>query len=169
MKGGTARPAQGEDAKSELASLLSVLDDRLSIAAWLGGDEPSVADFSAYHPLWLHVNCSRRPLVASAQVMDWYRRIGELGHGQREDITPEQAFAAARDAEPRALPASIDDPQSAIGSTVEVAPSDYGVVAVTGTLVALTEERIILARDTTEFDKLHVHFPRVGYSIVVQA
>ena len=65
--------------------------------------------------------------------------------------------------------ASIDDPQSAIGSTVEVAPSDYGVVAVTGTLVALTEERIILARDTTEFDKLHVHFPRVGYSIVVQA
>ena len=49
---------------------------------------------------------------------------------------------------------------------VEVAPSDYGVLPVTGTLAAVTEDRIILARDNTELGKLHVHFPRAGYLLV---
>ena len=60
------------------------------------------------------------------------------------------------------------DSPVAIGSAVEVAPIDYGVVPVAGKLAAVTETRIIVARETADFGTLHVHFPRAGYSIVAK-
>ena len=165
LKGGTVRPPKGAEAKVVLDSLLTALEMRLEEHSWVGGDNASVADFAVYHPLWLHVSCNRRPLEAGRNVTAWYQRVSEIGHGQREEITQDKAFAAARDAEPRALPSSVEDLTVAIGEMVEVAPSDYGVLPVTGTLAAVTEDRIILARDNTELGALHVHFPRAGYSL----
>jgi glutathione S-transferase len=166
MKGGTARPPQGAEAQAILDALLGALEIKLAQHPWVGGDTASVADFAVYHPLWLHVSCSRQPLKAGREVTAWYQRVSAIGHGQREEITQEQAFAAARDAEPRALPASVKDVAVTVGGMVDVAPSDYGVVPVTGTLAAVTEDRIIISRDNTKFGKLHVHFPRAGYSLV---
>lgn len=166
MKGGTVRPPQGDDAKAELKSLVSALEARLADSDWVGGSEPALADLACFHPLWLHANCSRRPLDAGQRVKDWFQRVSDIGHGHREDITREQAFAAAKAADPRPLPASIDGSPVAVGSEVEVAPSDYAVVPVSGTLVAITDDRIVLARKTPEFGTLHVHFPRASYSIV---
>jgi hypothetical protein len=51
---------------------------------------------------------------------------------------------------------------------VKVAPADYGKVPVTGRLVAVTADRVVLARDTDHFGLLHVHFPRDGYSVTAQ-
>ena len=116
--------------------------------------------------MWLHANCSRRPLDAGQRVKDWFQRVADIGHGQREDITRDRAFAAAKAADPRPLPASIDSSPVAVGSAVEVAPSDYAVVPVSGKLVAITDDRVVVARETPEFGTLHVHFPRAGYSIV---
>lgn len=166
LKGGTVRPPQGAKAKAVLGSLLAALETRLAEQAWVGGDATSVADFAIYHPLWLYVSCNRRPLKAGPNVAAWYQRVSDIGHGQREEITQDIAFAAARDAEPRPLPASVADVPVAIGSKVQVAPSDYGVLPVTGILAAVTEDRIILARDNAGFGQLHVHFPRAGYSLV---
>lgn len=166
LNGGTGRPPKGAEAKAVLDSLLAALETRLAETPWVGGDTASVADFAIYHPLWLHVSCSRRPLKAGRTVTAWYQRVTEIGHGLREEITQDQAFAAARDAEPRPLPASVEDITVTIGGMVEVAPSDYGVVPVTGTLAAVAEDRIILARESAELGKLHVHFPRAGYSLV---
>lgn len=165
LKGGTVRPPQGAEAKVLLNSLLEELEIRLAEQSWVDGETASVADFAIYHPFWLYVSCNRRPLKAGPRVEAWYQGVSEIGHGRREEITQAQAFAAARYAEPRPLPASVED-AAAIGETVEVAPLDYGVVPVTGTLAALTEDRIILARVNTELGRLHVHFPRAGYSLV---
>ena len=165
LKGGTVRPAQGAEAKAVLRGLLDALETRLAAHSWVGGDSASVADFAVYHPLWLHVSCNRRPLDAGPNVTRWYQRVGEIGHGRREETTQAGAFAAARDANPRPLPASVADSPVATGTAVRVQPSDYGIVPVTGTLAAITQDRIILARDTADFGTLHVHFPRAGYSL----
>ena len=168
LKGGTSRPPKGDKAKVVMESLFYALEGSLAESAWVGGDSPSVADLAVYHPLWLHVSCNRKPLEASQKIQQWYSRVENIGHGTRSEITQADAFNAARQAEPRALPASIKDTSVAIGSAVQVAPSDYGLVPVAGTLAALTENRIIVARQTSDFGLLHIHFPRAGYSIVAK-
>jgi glutathione S-transferase len=165
LKGGTVRPPKGAQAQAILDSLMDALEARLAKQPWVGGDAASVADFTVYHPLWLYVSCNRRPLKAGPKVTAWYQKVSDLGHGQREDITQEQAFAAARNAEPRLLPATVAAPPVAIGTTVDVAPADYGLVPVTGSLAAVTEDRIIVARRHADLGLLHVHFPRAGYAI----
>ena len=166
LKGGSARAPQREAAGPVLQGMLDALEERLSAHDWLDGAAPTIADFCAYHPLWLHVNCNRRQLQAGPRVLDWFQRVEAIGHGKREEVGQAQVFAAAKNSLPRPLPASVDDGPVALGTTVKVGPADYGVQPVTGTLVAVTENRIIVARDTTEFGLLHVHFPCEGYSLV---
>jgi glutathione S-transferase len=167
LKGGSVQTPERKPmaAAAVLDAMLNALEARLTEFPWIDGDSPSVADFATYHPLWLHVSCSRRPLQSGPKVAQWYQSVGEIGHGKREEISQEVAFAAAKRSEPRPIPESIANVPVPIGARVDVAPSDYGVKSVTGMLVAMTQNRIIVARDTAEFGKLHVHFPRVGYSI----
>ena len=165
IKGGTVRPLPRSGAQQVLQSLLTDLETHLAHQPWVNGENASIADFSIYHPLWLHVSCSRRPLKAGPRVTAWYQRVGETGHGQRKEINQQQAFDAAREAEPRALPASVECDSAMVGDTVNVAPQDYGLVPVTGTLAAVTDERIIIAREHADLGSLHVHFPRAGYSL----
>jgi hypothetical protein len=91
--------------------------------------------------------------------------MAALGHGERREMTPEQAFEAARESSPRALP---DDsgPHDALGSEVTIAPDDYARIGVRGTLVAATDERYVLARETERLGTVHVHFPRAGYELL---
>ena len=42
---------------------------------------------------------------------------------------------------------------------------DYGRDPVAGTLAALASDRVVVARDTFELGKTHIHFPRAGYSV----
>ena len=49
------------------------------------------------------------------------------------------------------------------GDLAVVQADDYGRDAIEGTLVALTRDRITLARECGELDVIHVHFPRAGY------
>jgi glutathione S-transferase len=165
LKGGSAEAREREDMGAVFGAMLNALEARLAEFPWIDGDSPSVADFATYHPLWLHVSCARRPLQSGPKVAQWYQRVADIGHGRREEISQEVAFAAARQSEPRPIPESIANVPVKIGARVDVAPSDYGVKPVTGMLVAMTQDRIIVARDTAEFGKLHVHFPRVGYSV----
>ncbi|MBU0538553.1 MAG: glutathione S-transferase family protein [Gammaproteobacteria bacterium] len=168
LKGGTSRPPKGDKAKLVMDSLFYALDTRLAEGAWVGGENPSVADLAVFHPLWLHVSCNRKPLAASQKIQQWYSRVENIGHGTRSEISQADAFKQARESEPRLLPVSVGDAPVAIGAVVEVAPLDYGVVPVKGALVAVTESRIIVARETADFGTLHVHFPRAGYSIVAK-
>ncbi|CAA0091925.1 Uncharacterised protein [Zhongshania aliphaticivorans] len=168
MKGGTARPPSRKRAALLLDTLLDSIESQLANQSWLGGEHATIADATVFHPLWLHSLCQHRPLSAGPKVTAWYKRVSEIGHGIRTEISAEDAFSTARNAEPRALPNSAQDLPVEIGKRVNIAPSDYGVLPVSGTLVAMTDERIIVMRDTSELGKLHVHFPRHGYSLTPQ-
>lgn len=165
LKGGKVSRVTPERAKEVLSELFSAMASRLQHQDWLSGDAPSIVDLSVYHPLWLHANVSRRALVAPSVVTAWFARVAEIGQGHRREISQGEAFAAARDAEPVVVPTSIDEVPVALGTTVNVAPEDYGLVPVSGELAAVTDTRIIVARDTPQFGRLHVHFPRKNYSI----
>lgn len=166
LKGGTQKQVSNSEAKQILAGLFVALDAHLTNNKWLAGDKPSVADFAVYHPLWLHVKFSRRPLQASETVLNWYNSVAELGHGEREETSQAYVFQLAKALSPRELPESISEPPIAIGTEVSIAPTDYGLVPVTGKLAAITEKRVVIARETEQFGLLHVHFPRNGYALV---
>ena len=51
------------------------------------------------------------------------------------------------------------------GAVVTVAADDYGRDPIAGTLAALTADRVILARESPELGKTHIHFPRAGYIV----
>ena len=165
MQGATIEPPTGKRAKETMQSFLETLEATLAQREFLGGTSPNLADFSAFHPLWLYATTSRQPLDARYDnVRRWYERVAAIGHGTREEISPENAFEAARSTNPRPLP--VDGAGDArIGVEVSVAPSDYGTVPVEGTLVALSETRCILKRETEAFGTVHVHFPRRGFSV----
>ncbi len=168
FRGGSSRQPRPQKAKGILQTHLQALEARLQGREWVDGDRPSLADFANYHPLWGHGHYGGGRLDTGPRVREWFRKVADFGHGVREEVSREQVFAAARDAAPRALPDSVDDAPVAPGSVVSVAPVDYCVIPVTGTVAALTAERIILARETQEFGTLHVHFPRAGYAITAQ-
>lgn len=165
LKGGTTRPPSPEKAKKLIADLLADLEIHLEKNTWLNGDKASVADFAVYHPLWLHLHAARTELVAGPNTTRWYKAVTALGQGQRKEITQADAFAAARDNVPRPLPQEAKDNDLELGQVVSVSPSDYGLVPITGRLVMVTDDRMIIARDTEQFGIVHVHFPREGYSL----
>ncbi len=164
MAGGTSKPKSPVDSRQVMEDLFSSLENLLSDQSWIGGDSPNAADFAVYHPLWLHLSCKGKLPASAENLCRWYASVGEFGHGRRRDITQEEAFESARTAEPRSLPASKDS-EFVIGQRHSIHPADYGVVPVTGTLAAITPERVILARETEAFGTLHVHFPKSGYAL----
>lgn len=165
MKGASSQPPQGAAAGRLFDAFLADLDAHLADRDWLGGDRPDYADFCAYHPLWLAQSVGgATTLPRHAKVPAWMGRMAALGQGDRREMTPAQALEAAGECAPRPLP---DDAGSheALGGEVTIAPDDYGRIGVTGTLVAATGERYILARETERLGTVHVHFPREGYEL----
>ena len=166
MQSANVKAPQGEAARSILRAYLDDLEQRLTGRDFLTDATPAIADFAAFHPLWLHVRSRRRPIDARyVHLVRWYERMEALGHGTREEIGAEQAFEAARSAKPRPLPASTGDADTRIGRRVSIAPTDYGTVPVAGHLVAATPSRYIVARETDRFGTIHVHFPRRGFAL----
>lgn len=91
-------------------------------------------------------------------------RIAAVGHGKKFDMTPEQAVAVARDATPADPGLGANDPSGLkVGQKVTVTPDDNARVPVTGTLVGADAQEIVLAIDSAEAGKVHVHFPRAGF------
>lgn len=162
---GSARLPKPKMAKQLYQNYLDALEDRLQQRNWVNGDNPSSADFANYHPIWCHHFYGGRPLQARPKVSQWLQAMAAFGHGVKKDVSQADAFDAARSSQPRAVPQTVADAPVAIGSLVTVAPDDYCVIPVEGAIAAVTESRIILARETPEFGSLHVHFPRAGYTI----
>lgn len=132
---------------------------------FLFGSAPNHADFSTYHGLWFIRDLGESPLVDDfPATLAWMDRIAAFGEGQRSEIAPQQALEAAAGAEPRPIaPADQADPHS--GQRVTIAPSDYGQVPTAGTLAGATDSSWILAREESGPGRVHVHFPRQGYSL----
>ncbi len=136
---------------------------------FLAGDAPGLADISAYMNVWFLAGVT--PRVAEAlldglsRVQAWRIRLAAIGHGRRAEMTGLEALEVARAAEPAPAPAHDGADPSGLspGADVIVMADDYGRDPISGTLVAATPSRLVIARDTPSLGRLQVHFPRVGY------
>ena len=140
---------------------------------YLLGATPSVADFCAYHPLWL-VHLRATPALDILQhapaVVRWLERIRAIGHGNFEPIDAAQAIATAARAEP-ALPGPgllpdtglVNEHGISLGSRVRISAESFGREPTEGILVAATAGHYSLRRTDPRAGVVHVHFPRIGY------
>ena len=165
MSGSPITAPTARRAKQYLSGHYRELESRLSDSKFLFEEEPCVADFSAYHALWMMHAFGTAPYPKRCTAIDrWYGAMTAFGHGQSQKASSDAAFSAAKQATPRPLPATnVKD--SNLGRDVAIQPADYGREQVVGTLLSSTKERWIVARQTHELGTLHVHFPKEGFAI----
>ena len=137
------------------------------------GNAPAIADFSAYHALWL-VQVRTQPAVDLLQRLPdlaaWLERMRAIGHGTVETIDAAQAIAVAANAEPAPAGQGLlrdsgfqDEHGIALGSRVSVAADNFGLEPSEGELIAATRTHYSLRRTDPSTGTVHVHFPRIGY------
>jgi len=174
MSGGQQRMRPG-DAAGIYKSYLRRLAHMLQAQPFLLGEAPSVADFSAYHPLWF----TRRIVPGMAGILDatpavlaWMDRMAALGHGTMHPMEASDAIALAQASTPLAIaPDTVfqDEHGIALGSAVTVTAESFGPESTEGVLVAATRTRYTLARQDARVGTVHVHFPRIGYVLRAQS
>lgn len=155
------------DAAAQFQSALRSFERALADRPWLLGSEPSIADFAVYHCIWFTARAGVADVLLAPYpaVRAWTARIVALGHGQREDISSNDAIAicaAAGQHAPVRVQAGLGFDA---GDRVTVAAADYGPEAVSGALVGLTIDRVTLARQDPRAGFVHVHFPRSGFQV----
>jgi glutathione S-transferase len=134
---------------------------------FLGGATPSLADIAAYMNIWW-LGAAASGIAATLlkglpKTLAWRDRMAALGHGDRKEMAPSEALKVAMSNSPGATPPSDPDEAFKPRDAVVVRADDYGRDAVEGSLVSLTSDRIVVARECGELNLIQVHFPRVGY------
>lgn len=153
--------------RERFAAHLDALEARLADGrAFLTGDAPGHGDVAHFQLIWFqgmprggdwaHAADGRPRLAA------WAARVAAFGHGAPTPITPADALAAARDAEPAAVEAEVEPGAFRSGDRVAVTQDGSADPPTVGALLALTPTRITLARDGDATGRVHVHFPRLG-------
>jgi glutathione S-transferase len=133
------------------------------------GVEPSLADFSAFHPLLLLMAQPRLAalLAKLRHVSAWAERVRALGHGKSTPLTSAEAIEIARKAEPAAFEGEPVLPEGMkLGDRVLVIADEYGSGNVAGTLAASGLDEIAVRRQGERAGDVVVHFPREDYSII---
>ena len=163
----SAMKAAAGPMKAQWRAQAAWIEQGLAGADYLGGSTPSLADVAAYMNVWWLGKAARRLadalLTGLPKTLAWRDRMAALGHGNRSEMTGAEALQVAMTAAPGPAPAS--DPTEALkpGDAVTVRADDYGRDPVAGVLVAVTPDRIVVARECGELNLINVHFPRVGY------
>jgi glutathione S-transferase len=145
------------------------IEDRLTgSGAFLQGDKPTHADFSAWHPLnWIKDHSARRDLLSEFdQVWSWVDRIAAFGEGPHSPISAADALSTAKQTSHSfSLPNSPGPGDPAPGSRLRVSPADYGTDAVEGDLLSIGLDHVSIRRETPETGAIALHFPRWGYRV----
>lgn len=169
MRAGAARMAFA-DAACTYKSYLRRLANMLHGQEFLLGAHPCVADFAAYHPIWF--TQERTPAVAdilnaSPEVKNWMQRMKAMGHGQSTELSAGASLQIAQSAAPAALPDDVfqDEHGIPLGSRVVIAADHFGLEPTEGELVAASRTRYSLRRTDERVGRVHVHFPRVGFTL----
>jgi glutathione S-transferase len=158
------------DATANLVAQLTSLQAQLADGrSFLFGAAPCIADFSVAHCLWyIRRGGSVAQIIESyPAVSSWLSRMLSFGHGRPEPIKSEEAIQIAARGE--LVPVSV---QAGLGfeagQAVTVTPTDYGMDAVAGSLVGLSNDEVVLARQDERAGLVHVHFPRHGFQIKLE-
>ena len=159
-------PMAREHCRAAGALLSTQLADR---RPFLLGECFSLADAACYHPFWF-----LRNFPGAGDVFDefpallaWGERIRAMGHGQRRDMTAEEALQIAKASAPStARCADAREPNGiAPGTPVAVLPDDYGFDPVRGEVIASSAHEIVVRRSDASLGDIDVHFPRIGFRV----
>ena len=169
MRAGAPRMASA-DAGATYKSYLRRIASMLHGQDFLFGAQPCLADFAAYHPLWfsrVRVPVMAPILDATPRVLAWMDRMAAFGHGSMQTMSAADAIAQARQSTPQAVDDSAfqDEHGLPLGSAVSVSAETFGQEPTAGVLVAATRMHYSLRRTDARAGTVHVHFPRVGYTL----
>ena len=169
MRGGAARMASA-DATGTYKSYLRRIANMLHGQDFLFGEQPGVADFAVYHPLWF--THERTPALAgifdaTPEIQAWMARMQAIGHGTAGKCSAEEALQVARNSTPATEAGDVfqDEHGIALGSRVLVAADNFGLEPTEGELISATRTRYTLRRTDDRAGTVHVHFPRVGFTL----
>ena len=159
-------------ASQALHTLIGWLNNALDgESPFVNGETPGNGDFTLYATLWF-LGQGRFDFGPHPAVQRWMQRMAAIGHGQRQDISAEEALLEATAALPAPLPKPVESPTVpeasglCLGQTVTVTPEQLGHgTSVTGLLVSLLPHRLCLRLHSERCGELHVHFPRAGYRV----
>ena len=130
--------------------------------AWFFGDAPDLVDITLAFPLDFLRFCrnGNEHIVAEyPRILAWMKRVKALGHGQRQEITPEEAIAVARAATP-----AMRTPRSTVkegpqpGTRVRVTWSAYSPLDLEGEVVEAHARRMSVAWTSPAAGDLVIHF-----------
>jgi glutathione S-transferase len=154
----------GKQAKATVREHLGQMEKRLE-GGFLFGDQPTIADFAAYHAVWYIRDLAELDLIDDyPAVIAWMDRIKAFGHGTTTEISAGRAIDIATQQKPRPLPTDNQDDEW-IGQSVSIAPSDYWREPVNGVLVASSAHSWILERRLNASSTANVHFPKQGFAL----
>ena len=158
------------DATAAYKSYLRRMSDMLDDWPFLLGALPSIADFAAFHPLWF--TRTRTPamagiLNATPAVLEWMDRMAAIGHNSFEKLSALDAIIVASTSKPAPLHDDIfqDEHGLALGSQVTIRSENFGLEPTQGELIAATRMHYTLRRTDDRAGTVHIHFPRIGYSL----
>ena len=159
-----------QDAAVAYRSYLRRLSDMLDDRPFMLGDMPCITDFAVYHPLWftrVRTSVLARLLDATPAVLDWMDRMAAIGHGTMDKFSALQAIEVAAASTPATLHDDVfqDEHGIALGSQVLISAETFGSEPTQGELVAATRMHYTLRRTDERAGLVHVHFPRIGYSL----
>jgi glutathione S-transferase len=167
-KFGELRPT----AEHHVSRYLDALTSLIGGSRFIGGEQPVLADFSAYTVVCWLLRPPAAPLLAQFEtVLSWADRMAKIGHGRRHETDVAFSQAAHREGQAQkpwhGLWPDIDDPW--IGKTLSAVPDDYGRTPIVGTLVQATKRHVVLEREVEGAGKARIHIPRFGFEITVSA
>jgi glutathione S-transferase len=168
MRAGSGRMPAG-DAISAYKAYLRRIASMVDHQPYALGEQPCLADFSCYHPLWF---TQRIPplagiLDATPGVSAWMARMAAIGHGSMEKSDAAAAIAAAAQSKPAGVDQGVfqDDHGIALGSRVTISAESFGLEPTEGELIAASRSRYSQRRTDARAGTVHVHFPRVGFQL----
>ena len=150
---------------------VALLNDQLSASGpYIFGEDPSLADASAFHIVWFLNNAlpnrSEELLEPYPTVRTWFDTLKKTGHGSRSDIEPADALEIARSARPDTTLRIEDDAVGRLGGEhVTVTPDDTGRDPVVGRLIVSTATETAILREDDSVGEVMVHFPKIGFVI----
>ena len=161
--------------RQRMHAALTVLADMLEDGRpFLLGRNLSAADLSAFHTLWFtrkNGGAAAEAMLPLGPLLPWMDRVAAVGHGDRRDMAPAEALAAARGATPEDVPGGVapGDPSGLqAGADVQVR-AEEAADPISGILVAANAEQIVIRSANDRAGTVHVHFPRLGYSLLPAA
>jgi glutathione S-transferase len=159
-------------AEHHLTRYLEGLTSLIGGSRFIGGEQPVLADFSAYTIAYWLLRAPAVPLVMKFEaVTGWADRMTKIGHGRRHEA--DVAFSASAHKEGQSQKTwrgtwpEINDPW--LGKTVSAVPDDCGRTPIVGTLVQATTRHVVIERDVPSGGKARIHVPRFGFEITLAA